>query len=209
MYAGRKKSSQRVRIRCSAMRPGQRFVIFWRTLAHAAAVAANDPKRLEELFTRLGSIEGAAGNLRGALFELIVGHMVRAIEGGSIDVGEIVRDVESNQSREIDVRLVKERKVTVYECKGYQPGSVVHRQEIEQWLKEKLPSSTRRTGNKSNSTARRSGLNSGPQARLSLKRWRFSKTPGAKSAGMKLPGKMEALFATMPGGLRPRASGRF
>jgi hypothetical protein len=39
------------------------------TLSHAAAVAANDPKRLEELFTRLGSIEGAAGNLRGALFE--------------------------------------------------------------------------------------------------------------------------------------------
>ena len=79
------------------------------TLAHAAAVAANDPKRLEELFARLGSIEEAAGNLRGALFELIVGHMVRAIEGGSIDIGEIVRDTESNQSREIDVRLVKEQ----------------------------------------------------------------------------------------------------
>jgi hypothetical protein len=109
------------------------------TLAHAAAVAANDPKRLEELFARLGSIEGAAGNLRGALFELIVGHMVRAIEGGSIDIGEIVRDMESNQSREIDVRLVKERKVTIYECKGYQPGSTVDRQEIDKWLKEKLP----------------------------------------------------------------------
>ena len=109
------------------------------TLAHAAAVAVSDPKRLEELFARLGSIEGAAGNLRGALFELIVGHMVRSIEGGSIDVSEIVRDMESNQSREIDVRLVKERQVTVYECKGYQPGSVVNRQEIDTWLREKLP----------------------------------------------------------------------
>ncbi len=118
---------------------GQALRDLLETLAHAAAVAASDPNRLEALFARLGSIEGAAGNLRGALFELIVGHMVRSIEGGSIDIGEIVSDSESNQSREIDVRLVKERKVTVYECKGYQPGSVVRREEIEKWLTEKLP----------------------------------------------------------------------
>jgi hypothetical protein len=65
--------------------------------------------------------------------------MVGLIEGGSIDIGEIVRDMESNQSREIDVRLVKERKVTIYECKGYQPDSAVDRQEIDKWLSEKLP----------------------------------------------------------------------
>ena len=118
---------------------GQALRDLLETLAHAAAVAASDPKKLEGLFARLGCIEGAAGNLRGALFELIVGHMVRSIEGGSIDIGEIVYDLESNQSREIDVRLVKERKVTVYECKGYQPGSVVGRKEIEKWLTEKLP----------------------------------------------------------------------
>src|SRR5712664_2022017 len=109
------------------------------TLKRAAAIAASDPKRLESLFTRLGAIEGAATNLRGALFELIVGHMVRSIEGGSIDIGETIRETDSNLSREMDVRLVKERAVTIYECKGYQPGTIVGEEEIEQWLKEKVP----------------------------------------------------------------------
>lgn len=109
------------------------------TLTRAAAVAATDPGKLESLFARLGSIEGAAGNLRGALFELIVGHMVRSIEGGSIDIGEIVRDNETSQEREIDVRLVKERRATVYECKGYQPDSYVREGEISEWLTKKIP----------------------------------------------------------------------
>jgi hypothetical protein len=117
---------------------GQALGDLLQTLTRAAAVAASDPKRLESLFARLGGIEGAATNLRGALFELIVGHMVRSIEGGSIDIGEIVRDLESNRPREIDVRLVKERNVTIYECKGYQPGTVVDEGEIEEWLNDKV-----------------------------------------------------------------------
>lgn len=109
------------------------------TLERAAAVAASDPSRLEGLITRLGAIEGAAINLRGALFELVVGHMVRSIEGGSIDIGETIREAQSNRSREMDVRLVKERTVTIYECKGYQPDTVTGPEEIELWLKEKVP----------------------------------------------------------------------
>jgi hypothetical protein len=118
---------------------GQALADLPQTLMRAAAIAASDPKKLESLFSRLGGIEGAATNLRGALFELIVGHMVRSIEGGSIDIGEIVRDQESNRPREIDVRLVKERNLTIYECKGYQPGTVVHDGEVEEWLTDKVP----------------------------------------------------------------------
>jgi hypothetical protein len=109
------------------------------TLTHAAAVAARDPKKLESLFSRLGAVEGAATNLRGALFELIVGHMVRSIEGGSIDIGEEIREMASNLPREMDVRLVRERTVTIYECKGYQPGTVVGGDEISAWLNHKVP----------------------------------------------------------------------
>lgn len=43
------------------------------TLTNAAAVAAASPEKLEKLFQKLSSIEGPAGNLRGALFELLVG----------------------------------------------------------------------------------------------------------------------------------------
>jgi hypothetical protein len=110
-----------------------------RTLSNAAAVAAANPDRIEDLFSRLSAIEGAAGNLRGALFELIVGHMVRAIEGGSIDIGTLVRSPKDGKSAEIDVRLVNERKVLVCECKGYQPSAVVQKEEVESWLTRRLP----------------------------------------------------------------------
>jgi hypothetical protein len=109
------------------------------TLSNAAAVAAKSPDRIEELFTRLSAIEGAAGNLRGALFELLVGHMVRAVEGGSIDIGALVRSPKTGQQAEIDVRLVSEKRLCIYECKGYQPSSVVLPGEIDEWLTKRIP----------------------------------------------------------------------
>jgi hypothetical protein len=109
------------------------------TLSNAAAVAAANPDRIEDLFRRLSTIEGSAGNLRGALFELIVGHMVRAVEGGSIDIGALVRSPKNGDRAEIDVRLVKEKYLFTYECKGYQPSSVVQREEIEEWLTKRIP----------------------------------------------------------------------
>jgi len=109
------------------------------TLSNAAAVAAANPDRIEDLFRRLSAIEGSAGNLRGALFELIVGHMVRSIESGSIDIGVLVRSPKDGRFAEIDVRLVKERQVLIYECKGYQPSSIVQKEEIEEWLTDRIP----------------------------------------------------------------------
>jgi hypothetical protein len=109
------------------------------TLSNAAAHAAANPQRIEELFRRLSGIEGSAGNLRGALFELIVGHMVRSIEGGSIDIGALVRSPKTGQRAEIDVRLVKERELAIYECKGYQPTSLVAAEEVEDWLTKRIP----------------------------------------------------------------------
>jgi hypothetical protein len=106
------------------------------TLTHATTATLS---QIESLFKRLEAIEGSAGNLRGALFELIVGHCVRALEGGSIDIGIIVNSIERKKRAEIDVRLIKERAVTIYECKGYQPSSIVHLPEMEKWLTEKIP----------------------------------------------------------------------
>lgn len=111
------------------------------TLSNSAAVAAVNPNRIEELFSSLSAIEGTAGNLRGALFELIVGHMVYAREGGSgsIDIGTLVTSPKTGQRAEIDVRLVKEREVLICECKGYQPSSIVQKEEIEAWLTNRIP----------------------------------------------------------------------
>ncbi|MCJ9719854.1 hypothetical protein MOV66_01000 [Agrobacterium sp. SHOUNA12C] len=111
------------------------------TLSKAAAVAVSKPEVIEELFNRLGGIEGAAKNLRGALFEMIVGHAVQAIGGGSIDIGKRLH-VASGQEvfkAELDVLRVLGNKVTVYECKGYQPSQTVTLGEVEAWITEKVP----------------------------------------------------------------------
>ena len=110
-------------------------------LTNAGAMAAAQPQRIESLFQRLSAVEGAAGNLRGALFELLVGHMICSVEGGSIDIGVLVEDTSASPRRraEVDVRLVKEREVRIYECKGYQPSAVVREEEINDWLKRCVP----------------------------------------------------------------------
>jgi hypothetical protein len=113
------------------------------TLTNAASVAASHPERLEELFTQLSKVEGAALNLRGALFELIVGHMVRSVEGGSIDIGVILHDFASGDRAEVDVRLVKEKLVTIYECRGYQPDAHVTKDDVEKWLHKSVPTAYR------------------------------------------------------------------
>ncbi len=109
------------------------------TLSKAAAMAVQRPEVIDELFKSLGQIEGAAGNLRGALFEMLVGHCVVKLDDGSIDIGKKVRDRHTGQWAEIDVFRVKEhREVWSYECKGHQPTQVETYDQIEHWLTERV-----------------------------------------------------------------------
>lgn len=107
------------------------------TLNKAAAVAVTKPEVICELFDKLSSIDGADRNLRGSLFELVVGHVVQARFGGSIDINHLIRF--DTFKAEIDVRRVVAGEVWIYECKGYQPDHLVDAQEVEIWLKEKVP----------------------------------------------------------------------
>jgi hypothetical protein len=110
------------------------------TLSKAAAMAVQRPEVIDELFRSLGQIEGAAGNLRGALFEMLVGHCVMKLDDGSIDIGKKVRDRSTGQWSEIDVFRVKEHcEVWSYECKGHQPTQVVSLDEAEHWLTDRVP----------------------------------------------------------------------
>ena len=109
------------------------------TLENAAAIAAKNPTKVIDLLSSLPSIEGAAINLRGALFELIVGHLVYKGEGTSIDIGVKVRN-STGKCAEIDVRRVKgDHELAIYECKGYQPSTQVKVDEVEKWLSKKVP----------------------------------------------------------------------
>lgn len=109
-------------------------------MSDAAKVAAADPARVEKLMSELGRIEGAAGNLRGPLFELIVGMCTRSFEGASLDMGVTAMDPATGLSADIDVFLVHGKtRLTAIECKGRQPSSVVHADEVDDWLTRQIP----------------------------------------------------------------------
>jgi hypothetical protein len=95
------------------------------------------------LFDKLGSIEGADLNLRGALFELVVGHVVQARSGGSIDINHLIRG--DGFEAEVDVRRVVAGEVWIYECKGYQPDHMIGIDDIEKWLTDRVPGIFRAT----------------------------------------------------------------
>lgn len=110
------------------------------TLENAAAVAVKKPEVIAELFSKLSRIEGVAGNLRGALFELIVGHCVRQKEGNFIDLGVNIVTPKTGERAEIDVLRIKERQeVWVYECKGYAHSRKIEEDEVKEWLNVKVP----------------------------------------------------------------------
>src|SRR5690606_20061763 len=85
-------------------------------------------------------IEGAATNLRGALFEYIVADLVRQRDPHtSIDLNEILKDDAGGQA-EVDVLVYHaNQSVRFIECKGYKPGGTVPDEMVEVWLKERIP----------------------------------------------------------------------
>ena len=113
------------------------------TLSKAAAIAVAKPEVIGELFDKLGSIHGADRNLRGSLFELVVGHVVQARFGGSIDINHLVRL--DDFRAEIDVRRIVAGEVWIYECKGYQPDHLIDVEEIDKWLTDTVPGLYRAT----------------------------------------------------------------
>lgn len=109
------------------------------TLQNATKIAASNPSLLADLLGKLGKIEGAAGNLRGALFELIVAHALKQREGGQIDVGREIQ-LPSGERVEIDVLHWKPRIETLaVECRGHGPKSMVSKVDVLDWLNRKIP----------------------------------------------------------------------
>lgn len=107
-----------------------------RVLQQAAEIAIGNPEKIEELFNQLSGFEG---NLRGSLFELIVGNLVRMTNGGSIDIGVLVTDYVHQNRADIDVRLVNETEIVSYECKGHGPDVEVTLEEVKYWLEKQVP----------------------------------------------------------------------
>ncbi|KVW61710.1 hypothetical protein [Burkholderia ubonensis] len=110
------------------------------TVLREAAVAAANPEVLNEVFSRLSKIEGAANNLRGALFEFVVAEIVRQLFAGtSVTMNEHFQD-DAGAKAEVDVVATNHRRsVHFIECKGYQPYGTVPDKYVMAWLEQRLP----------------------------------------------------------------------
>jgi hypothetical protein len=110
------------------------------TVLREAAVAVANPEVLNEVFSRLGKIEGAANNLRGALFEFVVAEMARQLYAGTVvTMNQRLQD-DTGAKVEVDVVATDYRRnVRFIECKGYQPYGTVPDKYVTTWLEERIP----------------------------------------------------------------------
>jgi hypothetical protein len=109
-------------------------------LTDFGARASVDPDHIRKVMDTLTKIEGAADNLRGALFELIIGSVVKDVEDGFLVTGER-RQHSSGRKAEIDVRLDRgtEKGILVIECKAKNPSARVSEADIKRWYQDRVP----------------------------------------------------------------------
>lgn len=110
-------------------------------LTNAGATAGMNPEHLLEVMAALTKIEGAQANLRGALFELVIGSLVKDVEGGYLKTGQKVKDLETNKEAEIDVQIDRdaERGFLFVECKAKNPSARVSEKEVKRWYSDRVP----------------------------------------------------------------------
>ncbi|WP_271606201.1 hypothetical protein [Bradyrhizobium sp. CCBAU 11434] len=110
-------------------------------LADTGATASVNPDHVERVLNSLTRIEGAANNLRGALFEIIVGSLVKDVEGGYLRSGEKWKDYETGRTAETDVLLGRpdDKGPLVVECKAKIPGARVNLEEVQKWRDDRVP----------------------------------------------------------------------
>ncbi|MBZ9959016.1 hypothetical protein [Mesorhizobium sp. BR1-1-14] len=114
---------------------GSAFTSLVETLQNAAAIVSKNPSRLVTLLSSLKDIAGRAGNLRGVLFELVCAYLIRN-DGNSIDLGKKAYDPKVGKFYDIDIMCVRGKaECVLYECKAGEPGHVVTRAEVEEWLR--------------------------------------------------------------------------
>lgn len=115
------------------------------TLTQAASQAV-EPEKFAELFDRLGKVEGAAGTLRGALFEFVVADLIRhTVANPDITMNKIYR-WNGKDAAEVDVRVVtKDQEIRFIECKGLLPGRLLSDKDVDDWLTKRIPAVRRHT----------------------------------------------------------------
>jgi hypothetical protein len=110
-------------------------------LTNAGATASVNPEHLSHVMRVLSKVEGASANLRGALFELVIGSLVKDVEGGYLKTGQRLTDLGTGAKAEVDVQLDKENNAgfLIVECKAKNPGARVSEQDVQRWYSDRVP----------------------------------------------------------------------
>jgi hypothetical protein len=102
-----------------------------------AAKGIVDPTKFDQLFSKLGKLEGAVGNMRGAFFELLVAEVVRKTATGLVKLNKICGGEDGNA--EVDIYHLNEGiTAQMIECKGIAPGTSVDDEEVGLWLTTRI-----------------------------------------------------------------------
>jgi hypothetical protein len=96
-----------------------------------------EPERLDEIFRRLGQIEGASVQLRGTLLEFMVaGHWRRLSD--HVWMNRILKA--RGRKAEADVIAVSDESwINFIECKGYSPYATIPHAQVKDWLQKRVP----------------------------------------------------------------------
>lgn len=104
-------------------------------LKNAGASLKKDPEKYLDLLAELRKYnQGLANNIRGTLFEFIVGH-IHSVNCQSIEIGREI--IENNGKHEIDVLSIYSDKVVFAECKAKK--SQIDLDTINEWISIKIP----------------------------------------------------------------------
>jgi len=104
-------------------------------LKNAGANLKQNPEIYLDLIKELKRYnEGLLNNIKGALFEYMVGH-VHSIDCQSVDIGREI--FENNARHEMDILAIYSKKIVIAECKAKR--SMVDIVTINNWIEVKIP----------------------------------------------------------------------
>lgn len=108
-------------------------------LRKAASSMTVDPTEFDELFSKLGKIEGASHQLRGTLFEYLTAEIARRNGATQVIMNRICKSLKGEKA-EADVVAIKENnQITFIECKGYSPYGEIPDEYVKRWLQHSVP----------------------------------------------------------------------
>ncbi len=109
-------------------------------LTDLGAKASADPSYIIKVMNSLSKIVGNTDNLLGALFELVIGCIVKDVEGGFLQTGKRITN-KSGKPAEIDVYLdiTNKNEILIIECKAKNPSSLVSADDLKKWYEDRVP----------------------------------------------------------------------